>query len=364
MAERGTLRRAGAAALVAVALAAGLGPAGRGADGPGGPPLVVMPMGDSITLGADEGGGFGDGYRLPLHDLLAARGVPARFAGGQPSVRPDLGHEGHGGWRIDQLRAVVDGALDAHRPDVVLLQIGANDIGQQHALDRAPHRLHELAGRICARRPGVALLVASILPIAGLEPLVAAYNAWVPGIVGGLQRGGCAARFVDLHAAVPVSGLFDGVHPRRESYARMAEVWAGEVAAVARLGRTPAAPGAVNDDALLYTGYWVRAERAAAHRGDAHTSANTGDVAELGFSGPVVLRGARGPDGGIAAVSVDGGPETLVDHYAPVPEEQAVLHRSPSPGPGWHVLRIRVVGRSAPASTGTAVTVDRVDAAP
>ncbi len=358
MAERRTLQRAGVAALVAVALAAALGPAGRGTDAP---PLVVMPMGDSITLGADEGGGFRDGYRLPLHDLLAARGVPARFAGGQPSVRPDLGHEGHGGWRIDQLRAVVDGALDAHRPDVVLLQIGANDIGQQHALDRAPHRLQDLAGRICARRPGVALLVASVLPIAGLEPLVAAYNAWVPGIVGGLQRGGCAARFVDLHAAVPVSGLFDGVHPRRESYARMAEVWAGEVAAVARLGRTPAAPGAVNDDALLYTGYWARAQRPGAHRGDAHTSANTGDVAELGFSGPVVLRGTRGPDGGIAAVSVDGGPETLVDFSAPVEQEQAVVYRSPPLPDGWHVLRVRVVGRSAPGSSGTEVVLDRVD---
>ena len=61
---------------------------------------------------------------------------------------------------------------------------------------------------------------------------------------------------------------------------------------------------------------------------------------------------------------MDGGPETLVDHYAPVPEEQAVVYRSPPPAPGWHVLRIRVVGRSAPASTGTTVTVDRVDAAP
>jgi lysophospholipase L1-like esterase len=348
--------RAGAAALVAVALAAGVALAVRG----GGPP-AVMPMGDSITLGADEGGGFRDGYRVALRDRLADEGVAARFVGGETSEVPDLRHEGHGGWRIDQLRAVVDEVLAAHPPDVVLLQIGTNDIGQGYDLDRAPYRLQELAARICDRRPGVELLVASVLPIAGLEPQVASFNAWVPGIVAGLQQGGCAARFVDLHAAVPVTDLFDGVHPRPAGYARMARVWADEVAAAIRRGGTPPAPGAVNDDALTYAGYWARDERPGAHRTDTHTSANTGDTAELGFGGSVVLRGTRGPDGGIAAVSVDGGPETLVDYYAPVEEDQAVVYRGPPADGGWHVLRLRVVGRSGPGSTGAAVSVDRVD---
>ena len=365
---RRLLALAGGAALTAGFLVAGSAPA---LAAPGSGPTAVVSLGDSAMSG--EGAGSyepgTDGPRDYCHRSVystiqstAVAGVERKIniaCSGAASSDVRIGGTSHftEPAQADQLRAI---ARD-YDVKMIVLQIGANDVGQGYALDRAPHRLQDLTARICARRPGVELLVASVLPIAGLEPQVESYNAWLPGVVAGLQQDGCAARFVDRHAAVAVADLFDGVHPRRDAYARMARVWADEVAAVARRGPTPAAPGAVNDDALTYAGYWARDERPGAHRTDAHSSANTGDTAELGFAGSVVLRGTRGPGGGIAAVSVDGGPETLVDYYAPVEEDQAVVYRGPPPDGAWHVLRLRVVGRSGPRSTGTAVSVDRVD---
>eukprot|EP01043_Picozoa_sp_COSAG02_P052716 COSAG02_NODE_5723_length_4094_cov_20.899374_2_plen_314_part_00 len=155
-------------------------------------PVKLLPLGDSITFGCGDycGGadapttvgcngtyGVGDkccakpfgtptphpwtpcmgcsgGYRAPLESRLAAsKRTSWEFVG---SVRQDGGswHEGHPGWRIDQIagtcidanHTLPDGHVEsgscqggnasffkrwvALKPDVIILMIGTNDIGQ------------------------------------------------------------------------------------------------------------------------------------------------------------------------------------------------------------------------------------------
>lgn len=329
-------------------------------------PLRVMPLGDSITLGPDAEGTIGGGWRTRLWEqLVVEEHRNVQFVGSQRSGTPPLDHEGHGGWRIDEIRAIVDGALAAAAPDVVLLHIGTNDIGQNHALDTASDRLRNLAARICADRPGVVLMLASIIPIGGLDPVVDHYNATIAPMVGALQLSGCDARFVDMHNAVLAADLFDGVHPDPAGYSAMAAVWYPALRDVYDdTAQRPAGStaGSVDDDVLGYVGHWAHDRgMPGAYLADEHQSDSTGDTATWAFRGTSVeLRGTVGPTGGEAAVSIDGGPDVPVDYYAPDPAEQVSVFRSAALTDAVHTMRVRVTGENNPASTDTVVSVDRL----
>src|ERR1044071_4924198 len=125
---RSHLRRL--AALAAALLAAALLPAGpAAAESNGGVP--VMPLGDSITEGTQVPGG----YRIGLWQRLSGAGYRVDFVGTQfngPSALGDHDHQGHPGWRIDQISANITGWLGTAQPRSVLLHIGTNDILQNY----------------------------------------------------------------------------------------------------------------------------------------------------------------------------------------------------------------------------------------
>ena len=62
---------------------------------------------------------------------------------------PDLDHEGHSGWRIDQIDAIVLSVLgQIAGPDVILLLIGTNDYGQGYDTAHAAERRQTTRDRI------------------------------------------------------------------------------------------------------------------------------------------------------------------------------------------------------------------------
>jgi lysophospholipase L1-like esterase len=204
--------------------AAGAHPAARSS------PLKVMALGDSITVGFDESGTTRGGYRLGLWKRLVEHdGRSVEFVGSQHTPwwtgEVDLPHEGHGGYRIDQVRWGLDWALWTYAPDVVLLHLGTNDIGQHYAVDSAPDRLAELAARVCGDLPDVDLAIAAITPMPGAQWEVDAFNARLPQTVADLRSWGCRAREVDVGAAVAPTELYDGVHPTAAGYEQMAAAW-------------------------------------------------------------------------------------------------------------------------------------------
>ncbi|RKR91129.1 lysophospholipase L1-like esterase [Micromonospora pisi] len=216
-------RRLGAAGL-GLALAVGLTLAQATpaqAESNGG--VRVMPLGDSITDGFNVPGG----YRINLWQRFVNGGYTVDFVGSGfngPASLGDHDHEGHSGWRIDQLDANIVGWLQATTPRTVLLHIGTNDMNQNYDVANAPARLSALIDKIRANAPTVELFVATITPEtnATLDARVRAYNATIPGIVA---QKGARTHLVDMYSALTTADLADGVHPNAAGYDKMAARW-------------------------------------------------------------------------------------------------------------------------------------------
>ncbi|GAB1640660.1 SGNH/GDSL hydrolase family protein [Krasilnikovia sp. MM14-A1259] len=203
-------------------------------------PLRIMPLGDSITFGI--GSATLDSYRRDLRQRLATAGLSVDFVGSKASgTGDDRENEGHPGWTIGQIAAQADQWLAAYRPDVVLLQIGTNDMVRRVDVPGAPARLSALIDQIRAARPGAQVFVARIpsAKIAGYQQRISAFNAAVPGVVA---RKGPRVHLVD-QSSIGGIDLRDSVHPHDFGYAKMAYNW---YRAMAKVYATTAWPQGVN----------------------------------------------------------------------------------------------------------------------
>jgi lysophospholipase L1-like esterase len=202
----------------------------------------VMPLGDSITDGLVVPGG----YRIGLWQRLVAGGFRVDFVGSLSNGPASLGdhdHEGHSGWRIDQIDANIVGWLRSTTPHTVLLHIGTNDIIQNDDLPNAPARLSTLIDHITATAPDAEVFVAQIIPLgnASLETQVRTFNAAIPGIVSSKAAAGKHVHLVDMHSALTATDLADGVHPNAGGYDKMAAVWFSALQSVPGSIGTPGA---------------------------------------------------------------------------------------------------------------------------
>ncbi|MEV0132201.1 ricin-type beta-trefoil lectin domain protein [Dactylosporangium sp. NPDC050688] len=183
----------------------------------------VMPLGASITDGFTTPGG----YRTGLWQRFVRGGYAVDFVGSAsngPASLGDRDHEGHTGWRIDQIDARVADWLRATNPHAVLLHVGTNDVSQNHGLANAPGRLSGLIDKIQLHAPGVEIFVAQLVPSSNSanETRIRAFNAALPGVVAGK---GPRVHLVDMHSVVSVSDLADGTHPTAAGYDKMAAAW-------------------------------------------------------------------------------------------------------------------------------------------
>ena len=195
------------------------------------PPLRIMPLGDSITDGTASGtSGYG-GYRGTLFTLLTNAGYNIDYVGtltNNGANIPDPNHEGHSGWRIDQLDTNMAGWLASlASPDVVLMHIGTNDFGSGFDPVNAINRLDALILKIATLRPYTHIIVTNLLARSG--PLDAQiqnqFNPYVQARVNAHALAGRRVKFLNMRAAVPLSDMPDGLHPNQTGYNKMANAW-------------------------------------------------------------------------------------------------------------------------------------------
>lgn len=119
------------------------------------------------------------------------------------------------------------------------------------------------------------------------------------------------------------------------------------------------------DGAVQYTGNgWQSGNKCGPTclNGDDHWNSSTDGAATITFTGTqIALLGVRDHDYGIAGISVDGGPEAMVDLYSAIRAGQLPNWISPKLSAGRHTVKIRVTGQKNPASAGTVVEVDRAE---
>lgn len=191
---------------------------------PPGPPVRLMPLGDSITWGYRDPAR--NGYRRDLWNRLYRVGMSPDFTGSlRNGTMGDNNHEGHLNWRIDQLSQRIVPWLRTYKPDIVLLHIGTNDIVQNYDVRRAPARLSFLIDQIRAVRPSAHIFVASLIAVKSSNPDSARrrndFNAAVPGIA---RSKGSRVHFVPQHLIGP-QDLADAAHPSACGYAKMSYIW-------------------------------------------------------------------------------------------------------------------------------------------
>jgi len=110
-----------------------------------------------------------------------------------------------------------------------------------------------------------------------------------------------------------------------------------------------------------YVGNWSVGTGADKYEGDDHYSSTTDDYFQVRFDGTqIALYGAQAAWHGIAAVSIDGGPETEVDYYSSTRQDDVLLWTSDTLAAGEHTLKVRVTGTHNASSSGNTVTADRV----
>ncbi|MGH3658926.1 MAG: SGNH/GDSL hydrolase family protein [Micromonosporaceae bacterium] len=199
----------------------------------------VMPLGDSLTWGYTVKNGTPvvvDGYRKDLWTRLRKVGMNVNFVGSCPrpwdewkcngdGTMGDNNHEGHSGFRIDQLSANVSRWMAVYKPQIVLLMAGTNDIAQRYDLPNAPRRLSAMIDKIRAARPTVRIFVATIPQYRdpAVKPYVDAYNKAIPGVVKSKDS---RVHLVPQHiVGTKAKDFADHVHPSDCGYAKLSFVW-------------------------------------------------------------------------------------------------------------------------------------------
>lgn len=210
---------AAAGPAAAAARTAQAGPGGAIQPTPG-TPIRIMPFGDSLTFG--KGDRAENGYRDMLFTWLAVAGAHADFVGSQRhGTGADTGHEGHPGWRIAWLDRHASFWMKKYRPQVVLLDIGTNDL-LRHQATGAPQRLTKLIGTMVAADPRVRIVLARLLVVAG--PHAAEFRAFNAALAAVAARYPRTVTLVDM-SAIPAADTVDGVHPDELGYRKMAYQW-------------------------------------------------------------------------------------------------------------------------------------------
>jgi GH43 family beta-xylosidase len=124
------------------------------------------------------------------------------------------------------------------------------------------------------------------------------------------------------------------------------------------------APGGTGGTRIAFAGSWTHGTGCGnqCYRGDDTYTATAGDSATITFTGrKIALLSVRDVGNGIAALSIDNGPETTADFYGPVRDGQRLQYLSPDLPAGQHTLRLRNTGRRNPASNADYIGVDRVE---
>ncbi|HEX6686296.1 MAG TPA: glycoside hydrolase family 2 TIM barrel-domain containing protein [Candidatus Limnocylindrales bacterium] len=120
----------------------------------------------------------------------------------------------------------------------------------------------------------------------------------------------------------------------------------------------------LDDRAMTFTGAWQTCSGCGADlfAGTNTWSNVTGNTATLTFTGTQLrFYGVRDPRHGIGAVSIDGGPEVMVDFFNATRQGNALLWTSPVLAAGTHTFRLRVTGTRNASATNTFVVPDRID---
>ena len=222
-------------------------------------PYRIMAVGDSITAGYEDNPTwsvpFQFGYRSGLMTRLASNGMYFQFVGNSPEpwngasgtvgsfLTPDLRiagqdhHEGYGGQGTAFVLGNISAWMAVDQPDVMLLMIGINDIGQGSTGEPTGVELNlsNIVAAVVSQSPNTRLIVAQITPYASYTDTLVRYNNYIANTLVPYFAGQgryvstvnqytnlCFPGTTNINSALYANGIN---HPVPAAYNLMAQTW-------------------------------------------------------------------------------------------------------------------------------------------
>ncbi|CZS90691.1 uncharacterized protein RCO7_06767 [Rhynchosporium graminicola] len=210
------------------------------------PQLRIMVAGASIAFGYASSDG--NGFRLGLQEAVVAAGNDVEMVGTVRSgTMKDNANEAQPGIKINDVTARIDAALPkiSPLPNIILVQVGANDLAAGTNVDAMVERITKLVDHVFNAIPDVNLILSTLLPSGKTESGVVTYNARLRGVVEAQNQKGRHVYFADVHtgfSSADILPLPDGTHPTDAGYQKMAQVYAGVVVDIAKTRFAPPPP--------------------------------------------------------------------------------------------------------------------------
>ena len=217
-------------------------------------PLKIMPIGDSITFGLGDTGG----YRKHLDRVLKEKGIEfdlvgpegkneATFSYNGRTLTYDDNNAGYSGFTIKQHYPIPswgeNGLLErlkqrnafSAQPDIVLLIIGTNDMTANRNLNDCSADLHSLLDYMLESIPQESMIFIGSIPefteYGGNPTRVGNYNNTVKTVAESYEQDGKNVRFADVHGCLDGMNDIgsDRLHPNAGGYEKMGVFWANVI---------------------------------------------------------------------------------------------------------------------------------------
>src|SRR5918992_3665234 len=227
-----------------------------GVSSPSDVDITVLPLGDSITSGNSKhmtcryplwvkfiDSGFN--YDGIYFDLVGSQNSNHNGNRVWPDYRGhsfDYDHEGHPGWRAEQIVAILPTWLKGYTPDIVLLHIGTNDVMANQSTLSTTNEIEQIITVLRADNPKVIVLLAKIIPNRDLilNQRIIELNQRIDSIAVSKSTVESPVVIVDQNLGFNVTeDTDDGVHPNRTGAEKIAQKWFEAIAKAVQLRYLP-----------------------------------------------------------------------------------------------------------------------------
>lgn len=215
--------------------------------------MNILPLGNSITNGTD----VYNSYRRSLWQLLYKAGYNFdmvgswslhHMGGAVPDPDFDMDHDGHSGWKAsdvlnppdwDRHRGNLKEWLEQYKPDIVLMELGTNEVFQCVSTQEAMNNMETIIQLLRIKNPSVKILLAQIPPLGrqwapkklcgtdtSYEQAVQLFNKAVVQFAQAKTTAASPVELVDQFTGIdPAMDMYDDIHPNTKGEMIMAQRW-------------------------------------------------------------------------------------------------------------------------------------------
>ena len=149
----------------------------------------------------------------------------------------DQDHDGYSGHTTARLASDMDRILAISAPDIVLLDIGTNDVLQQVPMNDRMRNIDRIVSKLRQKNPNVRILIAQISPTAdtfrNANSGLVEYNEKVLAYAQGATTPASPIVVVDMNAGWSTAQFTqaDGIHPNNQGESQLAQRWTNALVA-------------------------------------------------------------------------------------------------------------------------------------